>query len=128
VNTPQFQDGDHAAFEHRSTRPGRGPRLTTESIFREMIAQELRAGRLTRAGRRRIVQYAAQLGLSAIDAGRLLAECRDAALHSEDPRERRLALRVAREAAPPNHVPLRRALAVTAAMAIQLALLAWLLR
>ena len=46
-----------------------------KSIFRELILEELRAGRLTPIRRSRIVRYASQIGLTAIEAGRLIAEC-----------------------------------------------------
>ena len=55
------------------------PRLDTASIFREMIAREVRDGELTPWRRRRIVRYAAGLRLSATEAGRLIEECRRAA-------------------------------------------------
>ena len=47
----------------------------TKTIFREMIAAELRAERLTPLRRARMVRYASQLGISASEAGRLIAEC-----------------------------------------------------
>jgi len=56
--------------------PGRGASLDTRLIFRRMIEDEVRAGRLTRSRRRRIVRYAAQLDLSAVETGRLIDECR----------------------------------------------------
>lgn len=102
-------------------------RLDTQSIFREMVAQELRAGRLSRAGRRRVVQYAAQLGLSAVQAGKLIGECRDAALRSDNPHERRHALRLARETAPPKRMPIKAALAIAGIMIVELLLIAWVL-
>lgn len=52
------------------------PRIDTASIFREMIAREVRDGTLTPWRRRRIVRYAAGLRLSAREAGRLIEECR----------------------------------------------------
>ena len=71
------------------------PRIDARDIFHEMILTELRAGRLTRTRRRHIVGYAAQMGLSATEAGRLLAACREEALQSDDPSERYHALRLA---------------------------------
>ncbi len=50
--------------------------IPTETIFREMILGELRDGRLSPWRRRRIVRYAAAMGLSATEAGRLLDSCR----------------------------------------------------
>ena len=68
--------------------------LNTHDIFRELIATELRDGRLTASRRRRIVRYAAHLGLSAVETGQLIARCRDEALQSDNPHERAHALRL----------------------------------
>ncbi len=71
----------------------------TSMIFREMIAAELGAGRLTRVRRARILRYASQLGLSAAEAGRLIRECRQEfelsdglGLHAVTPPPRRSAI------------------------------------
>jgi hypothetical protein len=69
--------------------------MDTRDVFRALIVEEIRSGRLTAARRRRIVQYAAQLRLSAVETGRLIAECRDEVAASVDPTERRHALRLA---------------------------------
>jgi hypothetical protein len=108
-------------------RPVFLPPIDTEEIFRKLIADELRTGRLTRAHRRRIVQYAAQMGLSATQAGRLVEACREQALHSTDPTERRYALRLVEP--PPKHTSTRFkiALVVTAAVVLN-ALLIYTLR
>ncbi|MEE9295470.1 MAG: hypothetical protein V3W34_10985 [Phycisphaerae bacterium] len=45
-----------------------------QQVFREMVGYQLRQGRLSRGRRRRIVQYAACLGINAIQAGRLVQE------------------------------------------------------
>lgn len=63
-------------------------------VFRRMIEEEIRQGRLTPAGRRRIVRYGAQLRLSAVEVGRLVSECRAEILRSEDATARRHALRL----------------------------------
>lgn len=47
-------------------------------IFREMAKAELRSGVLGRPRRFRLVQYAAKLGLTAVVAGRLVGEARQA--------------------------------------------------
>ncbi|MFQ5490443.1 MAG: hypothetical protein ACE5GE_06950 [Phycisphaerae bacterium] len=47
-------------------------------VFREMVVWELSNGRLSAWRRRRLVQYAAALHLSAVDAGRLIQEAHDA--------------------------------------------------
>ncbi len=47
-----------------------------QEIFREMVVQMLRNGPLSQRRRKLIVQYAAGLGLSAIQAGRFIEEAR----------------------------------------------------
>lgn len=54
--------------------------LDTKTVFREMIVHEIKNGRLSSWRRKRIVRYAAKMGLSAVEAGKLLAECRDQAM------------------------------------------------
>ena len=93
-------------------------RIDTKEIFRELIAQEVRSGRLTPSRRRRIVRYAAQLRLSAVETGRLIAECRDEALESEDPEEIYHALRLVEP--PPQTMPLTVKVAVALTVAIVL--------
>lgn len=75
--------------------PGFATRISTREVFERMIEHELRSGRLTRGRRRRIVRYAARLGMSAVEAGRFLETCRANALTSADPAERSFALRLA---------------------------------
>lgn len=70
-------------------------RISTREVFEQMIEHELRSGRLTRGRRRRIVRYAARLGMSAVEAGRFLDTCRANALASDNPAERLFALRLA---------------------------------
>lgn len=79
------------------------PAMDIHDIFRAMIAAELRAGRLTPARRKRIVQYAAQLRLSAVDAGRLIDECREEALAGDDAEAKYHAVRLVE--APDERVP-----------------------
>ena len=49
-----------------------------QQIFREMVVQQLRNGPLSRIRRRRIVQFAAKLGITAVLAGRLVQEAQRA--------------------------------------------------
>ena len=93
-------------------------RIDTKEIFRELIAQEVRNGRLTPSRRRRIVRYAAQLHLSAAETGRLIAECREEALESEDAEEIYHALRLVEP--PPKSMPLtvKAAIALTVAIVL----------
>ncbi len=69
-------------------------RIENHEIFRRLIAEELRTGRLTPSHRRRIVRYAAQMGLSAVETGRLMAACREEALTASDVDVREHALRL----------------------------------
>lgn len=101
-------------------------RLDTKEIFRELIAQELRSGRLTPTRRRRIVHYAAQLRISTVEAGRLIAECREEALESEDPEEIYHALRLVEP--PPATIPTTVKIAIALTLAIVLyKLVSWVL-
>lgn len=102
------------------------PSIDMQTIFRQLIADEIRNGRLGPSQRRRIVRYAAQLGLTAVQAGRLVSECREEALLSRDPVERGHALRIAPADDPivPTHVKI--ALVVGAAIVLDLVVFRWL--
>jgi|CXWL01.1.fsa_nt_gi hypothetical protein len=95
----------------------------TRTIFRELIAAELRAGRLTPSRRARIVRYASQIGLSAVEAGRLVTECQDEALDHSDDTIRGFALRLANP--PPRRLSLTPRVAITTGI---LLLIVWMLR
>lgn len=99
------------------------PSIDTRDVFRQLIVDEIRNGRLTRARRRRIVRYAAQLGLSAVQAGRLITACREEVLQARDPTERYHALRLVEPT--PTRVPthIKIALLVAAAIILDLLLL-----
>lgn len=62
--------------------------IDTHEVFRQLILGEIRNGRLSRWRRRRIVQYAAAMGLSATEAGDLLVACREEVLKSSCEQER----------------------------------------
>lgn len=65
---------------HARVGPGREERpapIELGETFRQLIIDELRNGRLTPVRRRRIVRYAAHLGVSAVEAGHLIAVCRE---------------------------------------------------
>lgn len=69
----------HANLDHPrppSDRPAFQPIIALDDVFVEMIRAEIRNGRLSAWRRRRIVQFAAQLNLSAVEAGRLIEQCR----------------------------------------------------
>ncbi len=56
----------------------------TKAIFRETIVRELKDGKISPGRRRRIIRYAARMGLSAVEAGHLLSRCRDQAMSELD--------------------------------------------
>ncbi len=72
---------DHTGAERTDTFI---PPVDREAIFRELILQEVRYGRLNKASRARIVRYACGMGLSATQAGKLIHTCQE-----EVARERR---------------------------------------
>jgi len=102
------------------------PSIDTNEVFRQLIVDEIRNGRLTPARRRRIVRYAAQLGLSAVQAGRLIAACRQEVLQGRDPTERYHALHLVEPT--PTRVPthIKIALVIAGAIVLDLLLLNWL--
>ncbi len=61
------------------------PPMDVREIFRQMILREVRDGRLTAARRRRIVRYTAQMGLSPVEAGQLIADCRAEVFQDPEP-------------------------------------------
>ena len=93
-------------------------RIDTKEIFRELIAQEVRSGRLSPSRRRRIVRYAAQLRLSAVETGRLIAECREEALESDNVDEVYHTLRLVEP--PPKTMPITVKAAIVLTVAIVL--------
>ena len=101
-------------------------RIDTQEIFRELIAQEVRSGRLTPSRRRRIIRYAAQLHLSAVETGRLIAECRDEALQSDNPEEMYHALRLVEPPQAEMPVALKVAIVAAGAIVVNLLLSRWL--
>jgi len=65
--------------EHSDFHEDYATGLDIRGIFRALIADEVRQGRLSPFRRRRIIQYAAHLGLSVEEVGSLIAECRSEA-------------------------------------------------
>ncbi len=86
-----------------SDLPEYRPTIDTHDVFRELIASEIRDGRLSASRRRRIIRYAAHLGLSAVETGQLIAHCREQAVPCDNPDERAYALRLA--PAEPARIP-----------------------
>lgn len=103
------------------------PPIDTEEIFRRLIVDELRSGRLTGAQRRRIVRYGTGMGLSAVQMGRLLDTCRKEALQSDGDAENCHTLRLVEPRSPliPTHVKI--GLVVVGAIVIDLLLIMSLL-
>ena len=61
-----------------STRARPMSRFELHAIFREVVLWELACGNLSARRRRRLVQYAAALRISAAEAGQLIQEARQA--------------------------------------------------
>ena len=79
----ELGDSREAAGPDGSVRRG-GVVMDTwerQDVFREMVAGVLRNGELTVRRRRQLVAYAASLGISAVQAGRLVSQARH--LHKE---------------------------------------------
>lgn len=100
-------------------------KIEMRDVFHQMIADELRNGRLTQERRKRIIRYAAQLGLSAVEAGRLITTCREQVLESADTAGRRHALKLVEPE--PERVPaaFKLALVVALAIVVDLLLFGW---
>jgi hypothetical protein len=104
------------ALRCQSGRESSSRQISNEEVFRRLIADEIRCGRLTPARRRRIVRYAAHLNMSAVDVGLMIAQCREEALKSEDPAARHHALKLVEP--PPSRMPLAWKLSVVVLLAI----------
>ncbi len=68
--------------------------LDTKAIFREMMVHEIKNGTLSSWRRKRIVRYAAKMGLSAVEAGQLVSQCRGQAMRELDALKETPTLRV----------------------------------
>lgn len=102
--------------------------ISTGDVFRQLILDEVRAGNLTTARRRRIVAYATRLGLSAVEAGELLEECRKQLEHEEHPAADLPALKLAEpQPAEARQTPILFAVVFIAAAAVTLDILVALL-
>lgn len=84
-----------------------GPSLSREEgrvIFREMVRAEARGGNLSNTRRKRLIQYAAALQLSPLDASRIVTEvCFE--LSVNDPLEPPVLYRIVESAATPQRWP-----------------------
>ena len=120
-------DSDRAA-PRPSTGTKRGarpfePSVDREAIFRMLIHQELRHGRLHKSSRARIVRYACGMGLSAVRAGELVRECAEELARDGDAFERQFALRVLRDPGRSDQVPI----SLLAAIGVLTAVVAYVL-
>jgi hypothetical protein len=52
------------------------PAVRPQDIFRQLLEDEVRKGRLTRLRRHRIVRFGARMGLSAVEIGELVTKVR----------------------------------------------------
>jgi len=66
-------------YEQNDGTPRPATSISAKAVFRQLIDEEVRSGRLTALRRRRIVRFAAGMGLSATEVGRLIQECREEA-------------------------------------------------
>lgn len=80
---------------HQEAIPFTGAVPSKREIFRELIVAELRQGRLNPVRRARIVRFASQIGLTAVEAGRMIHECTMEGLAHPDPIVRQFALSAA---------------------------------
>ncbi len=102
--------------------PSFKPQVDREDIFRQLIDQELRRGRLNKSARARIVRYACGMGLTATRAGELLRECAERSVQQRDPMQR-YALSILHETEEPERV----ATPLLVAIALATAFLAFML-
>jgi hypothetical protein len=118
----------HHQSSHEAERPSDldadARAIPTSDVFRALIEEELRSGRLTPSRRRRIVRYATAMGLSATEAGELITECQRQALEDADPTTRRHALRLVYPDPPLLPAGLKLALVVIVAIALDMLLVA----
>jgi len=94
------------------------PPVDRDAIFRQLIDQELRRGRLNKPARARIVRYACGMGLSATRAGELVRERAERISRECEAPQREFALRVLHETEESGCVatPLLFAIGVAAAL------------
>ncbi len=122
-----YDEGEQPPDEYPAPARGQGsaPALDESEIFRQLIKTELRNGRLTSSQRRRIVRYAAKLRMSAVEAGQLIARCREEALQSDDPTERVHALRLVQPETGHTPIALKISLVIALAILVDLLVLGW---
>ena len=97
-------DEDDPLQPHSDALHAFTPSVDREAIFRQLIDQELRHGRLNKATRARIVGYACGMGVSATRAGELVRECATEMSRQRHAPEREFALRILNEPQEPDRI------------------------
>lgn len=122
------RQGESCAGERRHEHAGSfAPAIDPRDIFRQLILDEIRSGRMTPRRRRQIVRYARDMGVPNRIIDRFMVECRNQLLRSPDPDERRHADEAAHIEGDWLPEVLRVANTVAALVAGYLLLLNWLL-
>lgn len=122
---PPSSNPDRASCAFRGSG-AQWTRSKRRDVFREMVIGELRCGPLTRMRRRRLVQYAARLDLSAVEAGRLIREAQRAVQDEADDPAARPSLRLA-ERHDPSPVRYKLYAVLVTAVLLNALLLRWIL-
>jgi len=102
------------------------PSIPVEDIFEQLFASELRDGKLTRRRRKRLVQYAAQMGLSARQAGVLLERSYQRAIDDGHEPAMGHALRLVNPPEPKISEPMRITIIIAVSLIVDTLLIYWL--
>ena len=111
--------------DERSPQTGFAPTISLRDVLREMILDEVRSGELTKSRRRRIVRYSASMGLNAVQAGRLIEECRAEAFEGQVPEAPCRQLRLVPAPEPGANESMRLWVAVALAILADIVILWW---
>jgi len=84
THTKTRADAPPATSESEARPPARFTRLGFEQIFKRMVADELQRGPLPYRRRRKLMRYAAQIGIKPFQASLLIAEAQREAGHLDD--------------------------------------------
>ncbi len=114
--TPTGGSGAAEQSDGRAETRDYVPSIDMQDVLRQLIVDEVCAGNLTKSRRRRIVRYAASMGLNAVQAGRLIDECRSEASAGDAPVDPYRGLRMVQP--PASRVPESFGLWSAVAMAI----------
>ncbi len=85
--------------------------LSNKAIFRRLIGEEIRNGRLSTHRRKRIVQYAAHLGLSAVEMGEMIEQCSQDCFGESHPQNLQPELQMMESSEQPSHTAIAMCLA-----------------